>query len=465
MIEPLDNRPSQEVSEEPTLFGVPQGIKEKVSNALKAHDLKRVRTLVHQLHSADIADLFNRLGKENRSLLAETLKENLLPEVLLEIDPALRSEILEVMSIKQIVCAVEQLESDDAVELLEDLDKELKIEILKHLSASERTLYENVLAFPEDSVGRIMQREMVCVPPFWSLDEVRSFIQKSDELPNYFYDVFVVDARFHPVGIISLNQLVRHPGVTLVESVMDKDIHPFPATADQEEVSLAFRHYALMSTPIVSSSGRILGMITVDDVVEVIEEEAQEDMLHMHKVHGESDFYSPIPTTAYWRIRWLLITLVNTLIASFVISQFEASIQKITALSFLMTINAAMGGNSGMQVVTVVVRALATRNLRAEDTWRAIRKELRVGFMVGGFCAVLLGGIATLWVQDYHLGLVLTTALMANMVWAAFAGTLLPIVIDHFGMDPAISAGPLLTTTTDVLGYSIFLGLATHFLM
>ncbi|NCP61761.1 MAG: magnesium transporter [Alphaproteobacteria bacterium] len=447
-------------------FGISAQLRDTVEEALDRHEARLVLEYLAPLHAADIADLINHLKARYREPFFQLIKDDLDPETLVDVDPALQLELIKLLSIKQIAQAVLHLDSDDAISLLEMLDEELIHAILQKIPAGERSTLERVLRYPEKSAGRLMQREIVCVPAHWSLKEVSDYIKgNQEELPSFFYDIFVVDPRYHLLGKIPLNQLLRHETSTLVSDIMLTDTHAFPDTSDQEEVAQAFKHYALVSAPIISSSGRVIGMVTVDDVVDVVEEEAEEDMLHMHKVRGESDFYAPASTTAYWRTRWLLITLVNTLIASYVISKFEASIQQITALSFLMTINAAMGGNSGMQVVTVVVRALATRSLLEEDTWRAVRKELGVSLMTGGFCALILGGIAGLWIDNMGLGIILTVSLMCNMLWASFAGTLFPIIISRFGLDPAISAGPILTTTTDVLGYALFLGLATLFLI
>ncbi len=447
-------------------FGVSAELRDAIEEALDRHEARVVLEHLAPLHAADIADLINHLNVRYREPFFQLIKDELDPETLVDVDPALQLELIKLLSLKQISQAVLHLDSDDAISLLEMLDEELIHAILKKVPAGERSTLERVLRYPEKSAGRLMQREIVCVPSHWTLEEVGTYIKESqDELPSFFYDIFVVDPRHHLLGKVPLNQLLRHDPSVLVSDIMLTDTHSFPDISDQEEVAQAFKHYALVSAPITSSSGRIIGMVTVDDVVDVVEEEAEEDMLHMHKVRGESDFYAPASTTAYWRTRWLLITLVNTLIASYVIAQFEASIQQITALSFLMTINAAMGGNSGMQVVTVVVRALATRSLLEEDTWRAVRKELGVSLMTGGFCALILGVIAGLWVDNMRLGIILSVSLMCNMLWASFAGTLLPIIIGRFGLDPAISAGPILTTTTDVLGYTLFLGLATLFLV
>lgn len=446
-------------------FGVSSEFRDLIQDALDTGDHERIHELLEDIVAVDIADLINQLDKKYREPFFQVTQSKLDPEVLLDVDPSIRRDLIGLLSSPQIARLVIKLDSDDGFALLESMDAETVHEILRKIPLAERATFERVLQYPDKSAGRLMQREMVCVPEHWTLGQVHEYIRTHDALPSLFHDIFVVDPRHHPVGKLSTNQILRLDPETLVKNALDDDLHVFPDRADQEEVAQAFQHYDLFSAPVVSDSGRIIGMITVDDIVDVLQEEAEEDMLHINKVKGESDFYAPISQTAYWRTRWLLITLINSLLASYVIAQFETSIQQITALSFLMTINAAMGGNSGMQVVTVVVRALATKNLREEDTWRAVKKEMSVSLLTGAFCSILLGVIAAVWVANIKLGIILSVALCCNMLWAAFAGTLLPIVVSRFKLDPAISAGPILTTTTDVFGYAIFLGLATYFLL
>lgn len=454
----------QEPLEDEALFGVSDEILEQIKEALASETDARVLELTHTLHAADIADIITQLDPSGREKFIKAIKPSFDGEILAHVRDSVRGDVIDALDSETFARSISELDSDDAVAIIEELDDDKKEEILRTLPKSERALVEKSLSYPEGSAGRLMQREVVCVPPFWIVEEAINFIRDTKGLPDVFYDIFVIDPRHVPLGKISLYQLLRHPLDTPVSEIMDEELHTIPVNADEGDAARSFDHYGLISAPVVNDAGRILGVITVDDVVNVIESEVEEDILHMAKVSPETDFYAPVTTTAYWRARWLIITLANTLLATYVISLFEASIQKITALSFLMTMNAAMGGNSGMQVVTVVVRALATRDLRDADTWKAVWRELQVGVMVGLFCAVVLGAYAAVW-QDWHLGLVLFAALVCNMLWASFAGTLLPIVIDRMGMDPAISAGPILTTTTDVVGYSIFLGMATWWLM
>jgi magnesium transporter len=454
----------QKENQDETLYGVSKKLEQEIEEALDQNNFAQVQGLIENLHAADVADLIKSLKADHRRYFIEAIKDTINPDILAELEDSIRREVFEVLGVQGIAEAVSDLESDDALDVIQDLEDKEKEEVLKAIPAVERAIIEEVLTYPEDSAGRLMQREMVCVPTFWTAGEAVAFIRSGIDLPENFYTIYVVDPRHHPIGEIALSKLLKHPSDTPVSKIMDSDLHEIPVIKDQEEVAALFRHYGLVSAPVIDASGRIVGMITVDDVVDVIEQEAEEDIMLMAKV-SESDFNAPLMTISYWRIRWLIITLVNTLLASFVISQFQASIQKITALSFLMTINAAMGGNSGMQVVTIVVRALATRTLREGDTWRAVIKEVAVGLVTSGFFSIVLGTIAAFWSHDIYLGIILAVALICNMLWAAFAGTILPIFIDRLGLDPAISAGPILTTTTDVFGYAVFLGLATILLV
>lgn len=447
-----------------TLFGISKERIEAISLALENKDDIKVHELIEDLHAADVADLISSLESDLREHFVSIIKESLNPDILANLDIPTRVRVLKMLGHELIAEALKSLASDDALEVLISLEKEQQERVLQALAPRERAMLEKFLSYPKDSAGRLMQRELVCVPPFWTVSETLQFIQNSHDLPENFYTIYVIDSRHNPLGEITLSLLLRHAPNTVVSDIMKQDIRTILVTKDQEEVAFAFRHYALVSAPVIEDSGRIVGMITVDDVVDVIGEEVEEDILHISKVH-ELSVNESVNKTAYWRIRWLIITLINTLIASFVIAQFQVSIQKMTALSFLMTINAAMGGNSGMQVVTIVVRALATRQLRESDIWKAVSREVLVSLVTGSFFACLLGGIAALWVNDVWLGAILAVALFCNMLWAAFAGTILPIVIHRLGLDPAVSAGPILTTTTDVFGYAIFLGLATLILL
>lgn len=448
---------------EDDVLGVSQETIRSLEDALEEHQFDRVRELISDLHAADIAVVISYLSPEVREDLVDLLRPQFNAEILNYLDESLRVEVADRIGMRELAKALRTLESDDALEIIEGLEEHQQIAVLKGIPAGERVILEEVLTYPEDSAARMMQREIVCVPSFWTVSQTIEFIAKEEDFPDAFYEVFVVDPKHTPVGTVPLGQLFRHPKKSKIAEIMDRDVKKIPATMDQSEVAMLFRKYGMVAAPVVDEADRIIGMITVDDVVDVIDEEAEREILHLSRL-TESDFYSPVFETSYSRLRWLLFTMLNTILAATVISQFEDTIQNMVALAILMPITAAMGGNSGMQVITVTVRALATKELGSTNMWRVINKEMLVGLLNGVLCGVLLGGLAGLWFQEFSLGLVLSAAMIFNMLWAACAGTILPIMIDRMGWDPAISAGPLLTTTTDVFGFAVFLGLAKLFL-
>ncbi|MFN7709580.1 MAG: magnesium transporter [Holosporales bacterium] len=455
--------PSLEQEEQP-LFGVSSERLQQITEALENSHFDRVEELIAHLKAPDLANLIQELDASLRRVFLRHFKDALTPETLIELDEEILQEAYDVIGTEGIAAAVQELESDEAFELIEDLEDEQQQEVLRAIPAIERAIIEESFSYPEDSAGRLMQRETVCVPPFWTVEEALNFVRTAEGMPNHFYTVYVVDPRHHPMGWIDLATLIRKPLDQRIGDIMEKELILIQVTQDQEEVSKVFRHYNLMSAPVVDGSGRMLGTILMDNVVSVIEEEAEEDIFHIARLR-DSDLYASITSTSYWRIRWLIVTLINTLMASFVISRFESSIQSITALSFLMTINAAMGGNAGMQALTVVIRALATRDIRQTDFWRVIRKELSVSLLTGSFFALMLGTVAGFWVGNPKIGMILGASVLFNIIWAAFAGSALPLIIERLNLDPAVSAGPILTSTTDIVGYSIFLGLATLILL
>lgn len=438
---------------------------ETVRQALAASDVERIDAIAESEHAADIAHLLEQLNGDERRLFVEITRHILDPEVLTHLDETVREEVLEHLTPHEVAQAVVELDSDDAVDILEDLDEEQKRQILERIPPEERALIEEGLTFPEESAGRLMQRELVAVPSYWTVGETIDFLRAAKDLPDDFYDLFLVDPAHKPVGSVPLSRVIRNRRNVKLADIMETDLRTIPAEMDQEAVAHLFRSYSLVSAPVVDEAGRLLGVITVDDVVHVIDEEAEEDLMGLAGV-GDTDFHAPAFETAWRRLRWLVVTLVNTLIAATVISQFDATIEQLVALAILMPIVAAMGGNAGMQVVTVTVRALATRDLNPRSNiWRAVLKEMVVAAMNASVFSLIMGTIAALWFHNMALGVVLGAAMIFNMLWAGLAGTLIPLTLNRLGMDPAISAGPFLTTTTDVLGFFSFLGLATLFLL
>ncbi len=453
-----------ETVDEEELYGPSEELLENISAALSEGDIALVETLIEPLHPADVADLIEHLKPEERKLFLEITRHVLEPETISHLEESLREEVVDQMRPEELAEVVSELDSDDAVDLLEDLDEAKQQEVLDRVPAEERAVLEDSLAYPEDSAGRLMQRELVAIPEHWTVGQAIDYLRASRDLPDDFYDLFIVDAAHKPIGSVPLSRAIRSPRTTKLADIMETELRVVPADMDQEAAAYLFKQYALVSAPVVNGAGKLIGVITVDDVVRVIEDEAEEDLLNIVGV-GDTDFHDPAHLTAFRRVRWLVVTLVNTLIASMVISRFEGTIGQYPALAVLMPITAAMGGNAGVQVITVTVRALATKDITpTSNVRRIIGKELLVGLMNACVFAAILGTLGALWFGHVQLGFVLAGAMIFNMVWAGFAGTMIPLAMDRLGFDPATGAGPFLTTTTDCLGFFSFLGLASLFL-
>lgn len=459
-----DRASTVETIDEEELYGPSEELLENISAALSVGDITLVETLIEPLHPADVADLIEHLKPDERKLFLEITRHVLEPETISHLEESLRDEVVEQMRPEELAEVVSELDSDDAVDLLEDLDEEKQQEVLNRVPAEERAELEHSLAYPEDSAGRLMQRELVAIPEHLTVGEAIDYLRAAKELPDDFYDLFIVDAAHKPIGSVPLSRAIRSPRTTKLADIMETELRVVPADMDQEAAAYLFKQYALVSAPVTDDTGRLIGVITVDDVVRVIEDEAEEDLLNIVGV-GDTDFNDPAHLTAFRRVRWLVVTLINTLIASMVISRFEGTIGHFPALAVLMPITAAMGGNAGVQVITVTVRALATKDITpTSNLKRIIGKELLVGLMNACVFAVILGTLGALWFGHIQLGFVLAGAMIFNMVWAGFAGTMIPLAMDRLGFDPATGAGPFLTTTTDCLGFFSFLGLASLFL-
>ena len=384
--------------------------------------------------------------------------------MLTELDEDVRDDVLEQLDSKEIAAAARNLETDDAASLLEDLPDEEREEVLAELTAEERDEIEKALAYPEDSAGRMMQRSLVKVPQSWSVGQVIDYCREADELPDDVYDLFVVDRSGRLKGSVPLGRMVRTKRPVPITDIVDPDIPSVLVTADKEHVAHVFRDQNLVSCPVVDDRRRLLGVIMVDDVVDVIDEEAEEDLLKMGGV-GHDDMHANTVRTVQLRGLWLAVNLFTAVIASLVIGQFEGAIEKIVALAVLMPIVASMGGNAGTQTVTVAVRALAMGELTAANALRFIGKEIAVGGLNGFIFAILMGAAVVAWYHDWRLGAVIGAAMICNLVAAALAGTLIPLGLEKFGVDPAVSSTVFLTTVTDVIGFLAFLGLATIFLL
>ena len=434
-----------------------------VEAALEAGDAERVRSLALPLHEADLADLIQLLRAEQRETLIAMLGRDFNAAALSELDESVRDQVLEEMPAEKVAEALEQLDSDEAVYVIEDLDKDEQSEILSKLPSFERAAIERSLEYPEDSAGRIMQTDFIAVPPFWSVGQTIDYMRDTQDLPDRFYEIFVVDPAYHFIGSVALDRLLRSQRPVNIGTITDREIRPILAGDDQEEVARRFERYNLTSAPVVDGDGRLLGVITADDVVEVIQEEASEDILRMGGVAGES-VSDPVLETTKHRFIWLLVNLATAILASLVISLFDATIEQMVALAVLMPIVASMGGNAGTQTMTVAVRALATKDLGAVNAARVIGREAVVGLLNGLMFAVIMGTIAFFWFGSGQLGIVIGAAMIINLLVAALSGILIPLGLYALRLDPAIASGVFVTTMTDCVGFFAFLGLAALWL-
>ena len=431
-----------------------------IRTALSTKDKRKLKKLLDPLDPADLALLFEQIDSSGRQFITEVLRKTFNYDTLLELSEHVQREVVEYLGIDTLARHLAELDSDDVFTLIDELPTDQQSEILTKISASQRASYEKILSYPEESAARLMQQEFVAVPSFWKVGDVLKFIQKSQAMPDEFYEVYVVDPKHHVVGTIANSFLLRTKADVHIRDVMDADFKSIPANVDQEEVAYLFGHYDLISAPVLDESGRVIGMITSDDVVDVIEEEAEKDILQMARV-SETNYNAPFYITSSQRIGWLVVTLINALLGAFVIDHYQSTIEQKGSLAAFMTIVAAMGGSNGMQVIAVTMRAISTRLIHSSNIWRPLMKESLVGLMNALVFAGILTLVALFWFEKPAIAIILPLALIFNMVWASLGGVLLTIAIEKMGFDPAVSAGPLLTATTDVLGFASFLGLAT----
>ncbi|WGF88988.1 magnesium transporter [Marinivivus vitaminiproducens] len=431
---------------------------------LREDEVEQAASQASRLHAADLADLLEQLPSEERLRLIDGLSDRIDPEVLPHLDIEVREEIIDHMGPEIAGPLIAELESDDAVDVLSQLDSLSQAELLRALPRVDRARVQRGLQYPEDSAGRLMQGEFVAVPEFWTVGQVIDWLREAKDLPDDFYDLYIVDARYRPVGMVRLSNVLRSRRDVALGTLRLPDLHPVSVETDQEEVGYLFSKYGLASTPVVNERGRIVGTITFDDVVDVIQEESEEDLLKLGGVFEDDLFANPWRTCRK-RFPWLLINLATAILAAAVIDYFEDSIDKLTTLAVLMPIVASLGGNAGIQTLTVVVRALASRDLTAANAFRIASKEVLVGMMNGG-AFLPIGVVLTLvWFGQFELGVLFGIALLTVCIFAALAGVVLPIVIQRAKLDPAVSSGVFLTTCTDVIGFFTFLGLATFFLL
>ena len=430
-----------------------------VLDAVGAGDAERARALVQPLHPADIADLFELTPNEDRAALATALADMLDGEVLAEMNDYVREALIDALEPGQVADIAAELDTDDAVAIIEDMDDEDQRAVLRALDPDDRAAIEAALSYPEESAGRMMQRELIAVPEHWTVGDVLDFLRADDTLTTDFWEIFVVDPQHKPVGTCALSWVLRTPRGVAVADVMAREQTLIPVDMDQEEVALRFQKYALISAAVTDPEGRLVGMITVDDVVHIIQEEAGEDALLLSGA-GDGDINEPIRESYSARVRWLIANLFTALLGSSIIAFFGGAIEQMVALAVLMPIVASIGGNAGTQTMAVAVRALATNQLTQSNTIRTIRREISLALLNGGTIAVLIGIGAGLVFASPQLGLVIASAMLVNIFVAGLVGVLVPVILERLEQDPAVASSVFVTMITDSMGFFAFLGLA-----
>ncbi|MFP5296452.1 MAG: magnesium transporter [Alphaproteobacteria bacterium] len=437
---------------------------EKVVDAADDGDGLKLRGLLEDLHPADVADLMGFLTAEHRAVVTLWLPPDLLAETLPELDDGIREEVLERVPHLTLAEALQELDSDDAAAVVEDLEQDQREKVLAAMPEVDRAAIESSLGYAEDSAGRLMQREVMAAPQFWNVGDTIDHVRaQGEELPELFFDIYVVDPLNRPVGGVPVSRLLRTPRATPLADIMDS-VKEIAVDQDQEEVAYIFEKYHLISAPVIDSAGRLVGQVTVDDIVNIIQEENREDILRLAGVSDE-DRGSSVSEIVRGRVPWLAINLGTAVLGAMVISWFGATIEQIVALAILMPIVSAIGGNAGTQALTVTVRALATRELNSSNANRTFWRELVVGLANGLLLAPLIGVAAGLWSGDWRIGAVIDAAMVLNLMVAATVGVLTPLTLSRLKFDPAVSSAVFVTATTDFFGFLIFLGLATVVLL
>ena len=434
---------------------------ERITRAVHDADAGLLREVVAELHEADLGDLIEALDPDDRVSLVELTGADFDFSALNEVGDSVREEILEELEPETVAEGVRELESDDAVELLESLDEEDKVEILEKLPPSERDALERSLLYPENSAGRRMQTEFIAVPPDWTVGQAIDYMRDTPDLPDRFYEIYAVDKAQHWQGAVSLDALLRSRRPVPLADLIDEDRRRVSVMDDQGEVARLFGKYNLVAAPVVDTENRLVGVITIDDVVDVIEEEADEDLKALGGVTSDEELSDSVWTIAKGRFNWLLVNLATAFLASSVLGLFEGQLEKMVALAVLAPIVASQGGNAATQTMTVAVRALATRELSSNNAFRVVMGEGLVGLVNGLAFAVITGIAAVLWFKIPALGVVIGLAIVCNLVAGALGGILIPMVLERVRADPAVASGTFVTTITDVVGFFSFLGIAT----
>ena len=430
-----------------------------VLSALASGNRVDLTEVLEPLHPADIADIIEQLNTTDRARFIRLYDTEFYGDILSEIDEHIREEVISELKPDVLAEAVRDLESDDVVDIVEDLEEEQKETILNALDEGDRVAVQSLLSYPEQSAGRLMQREVVMAPEHWSVGMAIDFLRNDANLPEQFYHIVLVDPRLHPVGNVSLGKLMSSKRSVLLKEIIEDVFQVIPADQDEADVAYAFNQYHLISAPVVDMENRVVGVITIDDAMVVLDEELEEDIMLLAGI-GDSSVSDTIIETVRGRLPWLAVNLVTAILASIVIAQFEATIAQFVALAILMPIIASMGGNAATQSLTVAVRAIATKDISSTNIGRVIRREVGVGILTGLIFAVSMGLIGVFWFGTAMLGVVIAISMLINLVVANLAGTTIPVILEKLGIDPALASGAFVTTVTDVVGFFAFLSIA-----
>jgi magnesium transporter len=432
-----------------------------ILDAVEAGDKHRLSALMEPLHAADIADLLEQLGPADRRALVALWSDGIDGEILSELDEAIREEVIESLPHDVLAEAVRELDSDDVVDILEDLERPAQERLLGALEDADRAAVRQSLAYPDYSAGRLMQREVVTAPEHWTVGEAIDFLRAQEWLPDQFYHVVLVDPRMKPVAQVTLGRILSSRRDVRLRDIAEALFRTVRATDEEANVAYEFNKYHLISMPVVDDAGRLVGVITIDDAMTVLDEEHEEDMLRMAGVSDEARLSDSVLEATKGRATWLFVNLLTAILASLVIDFFAETVDQMVALAILMPIVASMGGNAGTQTMTVAVRALATRDLTPRNALRVVRREVAVGALNGVIFGVLMALVAGLWFGVPMLAAVIGVAMVLTLIAAALGGIAIPMALERAGIDPALASGPFVTTVTDVVGFFAFLGIAS----
>ena len=434
------------------------------SDKIKSSDIKFINQTLADLHPSDVANLIENLSSETRAKLLEIEEFDIDPEIFVEINESIQTEILQLLSSESIAKILKRLESDNAISIIENLNQEKKNSVLDKLPPKDRFLLEEGLSYPEDSAARIMQREFTAIPSDWSVGQTIDYLRESKDLPEEFLEIFVVDNDFKPIGMVPSSRVLRTPREKKMNSIMREMPVLISVNMDKEEVGLTFENYNLVSAGVVNKNNKLVGMITADDVVTVVQEEAEEDVLRLAGV-GDEEITDSVIIKTKRRFNWLLLNLFTALLATWVISLFGASIEQMVALAFLMPIVASMGGNAGMQTLAVTIRAIATKELSSGNFNKIVGKEFLIGILNGIIFAIITAVIVQFWFQEIKLSLLIGISMVLNMIVAGLFGILVPVSLKKVNIDPALASSVFVTTITDVIGFLSFLGIGSYFFL